>query len=194
MDVAEVTDVVDVTGRCGSYGHYGRCRSYGHYGHYELCRCYGHYGRYCPTYGLSNLKRHWFLWFSTFLLGGRGLRKMVNNFLFQTLYTFPDTGHGRLLVDNWRLRCHLWSRAWQIDGYKGINITGIKTRKPSWNGDQISVPISADQVITIVQTLLKKRNPAGTVLSLNQSWTDVICSCLNQSWTNPEPILPDVCP
>ncbi len=33
---------------------------------------------------------------------------------------------------------------------------------------------------------------AGTVRSLNQFWTNVFHSDLNQSWTNPEPIWPDV--
>ncbi len=36
------------------------------------------------------------------------------------------------------------------------------------------------------------RSPAGTERSLNQFWTNVIRSGLNQSWTNPEPIWPDV--
>ncbi len=31
-------------------------------------------------------------------------------------------------------------------------------------------------------------HPAGTICTLNQSWTNVIRSDLNQSWTNPEPI------
>ena len=33
------------------------------------------------------------------------------------------------------------------------------------------------------------RAPAGTVRRPNLSWTNIICSGLNQSWKNPEPIL-----
>ncbi len=33
-----------------------------------------------------------------------------------------------------------------------------------------------------------EQHPAGTVWLLNQSWTNIICSGPNQSWTNPERI------
>ena len=49
--------------------------------------------------------------------------------------------------------------------------------------------------ISLEKALSEKRNschfsdPAGTVRRPNQSWTNIICSGTNQSWTNPEPWL-----